>query len=231
MILTKNRRRIEELEKELRVREEELNTLKTQMLQNQIRPHFIFNTLLAIKQLCIEEPAAAAQAIQNFASYLRANLEAMTVTECVPFSKELSCIKEYIALEQADPASKFRVEYDIRFEDFTLPLLSVQPIVENAVRHGVVSNANGGLISISTAREGSNAVIVVADNGSGMSSSTAQQEEHRSIGMKNTKERLKLMCGGDFNIATTGHGTIVHFTIPIQIEATCKEAADKGDKP
>ena len=209
---------INELKNQLREKEKEVQTLKVQLMQNQIRPHFIFNSLLAIKQLCIENPPVAAGAIQNFAGYLRTNLEAMTETGNVPFSMELACIKQYVALEQADPSSRFSIVYDIKYSDFQLPLLSVQPAVENAIRHGVSGMGNAGKVILSTAIEGNNIEIIVSDNGSGDSSITKQQAKHRSLGIENTKERLKLLRGGSLTIAHTGRGTIVRYTIPLHWE-------------
>lgn len=206
---------VESLRQELRKKDKEIEILKAQLMQNQIRPHFIFNSLLAIKQLCIEDPKVAAEAVQNFAGYLRTNLEAMTSVECVPFETELECIKQYVALEKADTSQRFSVIYDIKYKDFELPLLSIQPSVENAIRHGVANMGSAGEVIIATAKEGENVIVTVSDNGNGYSSITPQQENHRSLGIKNAKERLKLLRGGDLTIAHTGRGTIVRFSIPL----------------
>ena len=206
---------VESLRQELRKKDKEIEILKAQLMQNQIRPHFIFNSLLAIKQLCIEDPKVAAEAVQNFAGYLRTNLEAMTSVECVPFETELECIKQYVALEKADTSQRFSVIYDIKYKDFELPLLSIQPSVENAIRHGVANMGSAGEVIIATAKEGENVIVTVSDNGNGYSSITPQQENHRSLGIKNAKERLKLLRGGDMTIAHTGRGTIVRFSIPL----------------
>lgn len=218
MLILKNKnqtRQIEELQKQLDEKNNEINVLKAQLMQNQIRPHFIFNALLAIKQLCIENPKAAATAIQNFSGYLRTNLEAMTQTECVPFSMELACIRQYVALEKSDPASVFNIVYDIQYEDFKLPLLTIQPAVENAVRHGVANKGSKGVVTLTSKKDGSNVIVIVSDNGDGFTSMTKQQVEHRSVAVENTKERLKLLCGGEINIINKGHGTDVIFTIPL----------------
>ena len=199
--------------KKLKEQEKEMQMLKLRLSQNQIRPHFIFNSILAIKQLCIEDPKTAAKALQHFAAYLRANLDAISGEELVSFDRELECIKEYVALEQADPASGFRVEYNADFIDFDIPLMSVEPMVENAIRHGI--SRNNGLITISSKLEGDNVVVTVEDNGVGYGGETRQQAEHRSIGIKNSKERLKYLCNGDLSIINTGKGTIVRIVIPI----------------
>ena len=197
----------------IKEKEKELDSLSLRLSLNEIRPHFIFNSLLAIKQLCIEDPKTAAAALQHFATYLRANLDAVSSEELVDFDRELDCIKEYVALEQADPASGFRVVYDTEYTDFKLPLMTVEPMVENAIRHGI--NRQNGLITVSSRIEGDNVVVCVEDNGSGFGSETRQQAEHRSIGIQNSKDRLKYLCKGELSIINTGRGTIVRITIPL----------------
>ncbi|MBR6257341.1 MAG: histidine kinase [Lachnospiraceae bacterium] len=197
----------------IKEKEKELDSLRLRLSLNEIRPHFIFNSLLAIKQLCIEDPKTAAAALQHFATYLRANLDAVSSEELVDFDRELDCIKEYVALEQADPASGFRVVYDTEYTDFKLPLMTVEPMVENAIRHGI--NRQNGLITVSSRIEGDNVVVCVEDNGSGFGSETRQQAEHRSIGIQNSKDRLKYLCKGELSIINTGRGTIVRITIPL----------------
>ena len=215
MFQRKSQARIEELEKELQSKEDEIKLLQMKLLQKEIRPHFIFNILLSIKQLCVEEPRMAADALQNFSDYLRARINSMASTECVPFEDELRCIRTYVALEKIDPAADFTVEYDIRYEDFNIPLLSVQPMVENAIRHGIVSRGSEGLVRIRSFREEDHVIIEVTDNGRGDDSETTQQVKHRGIGISNTKNRIRLMCGGDVDIVYTGRGTIVRYTIPL----------------
>lgn len=206
----------ERKESALKIKEQEKETenLKLRLSLNEIRPHFIFNSLLAIKQLCVEDPKAAAAALQHFATYLRANLDALSGEELVDFDRELDCIKEYVALEQADPASGFRVVYDTGFTDFKIPLMSVEPMVENSIRHGI--SRQNGLITVSSSIEDNNVVVCVEDNGSGFGSETRQQAEHRSIGIQNSKDRLKYLCNGDLSIINTGKGTIVRITIPLE---------------
>ena len=202
-------------EVEIAERDADIAHQKIRIMQNQIRPHFIFNSLLAIKQLCVEDPNTAADALQHFASYLRVNLEAMTDERLVPFERELDCIREYVALEQADPANEFQVVYDLSFVDFEIPLLTVEPMVENAIRHGLASRKKDGIVRIKTYQENGMATILVEDNGSGYGSETRQQAEHRSVGIANVKERLKMQCGGDLSIINTGRGTIVKIDIPL----------------
>ena len=208
--------KIAQLEEELQKKDAELNELRIQLLQKEIRPHFIFNTLLSIKQLCIEEPRLAADALQDFSVYLRKRLESMASPECVPFSEELDIVKSYIALEKIEPTVDFTVQYDLSYTDFDVPLLSVQPMVENAVRHGIDTVGGDGIVTIKTFLENGCAIIEVSDNGTGEENETPQQAKHRGIGITNTKDRIRLMCHGDMDIVYTGRGTIVRYTIPVE---------------
>jgi len=211
------KKQISTLEEQLAEKENAYQEQRLRLMQNQIRPHFIFNVLLAIKQLCVENPKMAADSLQHFSRYLRMNLEAMSQETLVPFSTELECIREYVALELADPASDFHMNYEIEYEDFSLPMLTVQPMVENAIRHGIATKRNGGIVTIRTYLEDAQVNILIEDNGTGYGSETKQQAEHRSIGVKNSKERLKLMCNGELSVISTGTGTIVRIQIPQQV--------------
>ncbi len=211
----KDRERIKELEEELRIKDEQINELKVRLLQNEMRPHFIFNILLSIKQLCIEEPRLAADALQNFSKHLRSRIDSMVSTDCVTFQEELSCIENYVELERIEPTANFLVNYDIEYSDFEVPLLSVQPMVENAIRHGIDTQSGEGEVNIRTYRQGENVIIEVSDNGTGDRSETVQQVKHRGIGFSNTKERIRLMCKGDVDIVYTGQGTKVRYVIPV----------------
>lgn len=217
--------RVTELEHTVLELDKTMKRQRLQLMQNQIRPHFIFNMLLAIKQLCIEDPKLAAESLLHFSKYLRMNLDALSGDQLVPFSRELECIKEYIALEQADPSSGFRIDYDIQYDQFYLPLLTVQPMVENAVRHGIASRRGSGIIKVKTYLENETIMIIIEDNGTGYGSETRQQAEHRSIGLKNVIERLKLLCKGELSIINTGKGTVVRISIPKQKD----EAVEKEE--
>ena len=207
-------RAVQKKEETIAQKDAAITEQRARIMQSQIRPHFIFNSLLAIKQLCLEEPKKASDALQHFSTFLRANLESLTDEKPVPIAREIECIKEYVALEQSDPSGRFTVNYDIAYNDFKVPLLSVEPMVENAIRHGVASKKSGGVVTIRTFLEGENAVVTVEDNGSGFGSETAQQAHHRSIGIQNVRDRLSLICGGELSIVNTGNGTIVRMTIP-----------------
>lgn len=192
----------------------ELSDSKVRLLMGQIQPHFIFNSLLAIQELCTEDPKKAEGAVQDFAIYLRGNLDAMSSTRMIPFAKELEHIRHYLSLEQADPSETFQVEYDLAVRDFRVPPLSVQPIVENAVRHGMAMRDSGGVITIATREDARSYSIIVKDNGYGFDSATQEQMERKSIGLENVRMRLAAQCHGSLEIDSGEIGTIVRIRIP-----------------
>lgn len=192
----------------------ELSDSKVKLLMGQIQPHFIFNSLLAIQELCTEDPKKAEGAVQDFAVYLRSNLDAMGSTRMIPFTKELEHIRHYLSLEQADPNETFQVEYDLAVQDFCVPPLSVQPIVENAVRHGMAMRDSGGVITIATREDARSYTIIVKDNGYGFDSATQEQMERKSVGLDNVRMRLAAQCNGSLEIDSGEIGTIVKIRIP-----------------
>ncbi len=202
--------------KALQRREEALDLRYNQMLIEQIRPHFIANVLMSIEELCYTAPETAAVLINDFAGYLRGNLDTLTSDSLIPFDKELSHVRQYAALEQADPERRFTMAYALSVTDFLLPALSVQPIVENAIRHGALSRKDGkGAVRLTTEKRGDYIRIIVEDNGTGEASFTKRQSAHRSVGLQNVKARLEKQCGGTLTMKTSEEGAKVVIRIPV----------------
>lgn len=195
-------------------KEREAYDLKTTIMLSQIRPHFIYNTLTSIKYLCRKDPDQAADTIDEFAAYLRGNLESLMAQKPISFHKELEHTRNYLAIEQRRFGDRIRVRYEIQEEYFLIPSLILQPIVENAVKHGIIRKENGGTILIRTERIGSDYYITVEDDGVGYTKE--QKQDGRShIGVENTRNRLKSMCGGDLEITgVPGRGTRVVIRVP-----------------
>lgn len=186
---------------DLRARAEEVENHQAMVFQWQMHPHFLFNTLHTIRELTDRDPALAGAGIDNLAGYLRKNLDALTSNRMIPFSQELAHIEQYVMLEKMNPANQFEVVYDLQIIDFYLPALSVQPLVENAIRHGVRSLGRDGLVFVTTERHGEMIRIIVEDNGPGFpDDSTHQQKEHASQGLANVRRRLETQCGGSLHI-------------------------------
>lgn len=202
-----------------------LQEAQVAIMLSQIQPHFLFNSLTAIGKLSDIDPRKSKEAINDFADYLRANLESLSERELIPFKDELIHVEAYLALEQLRFDEKLHVVYDIQATDFTLPPLTVQPIVENAVRYGLTrqraDGTVGGTLTIRVKTCGDAHEISVIDDGVGFMpdapADAGEREKRAHIGIENVRGRLKLLCNGTLDIRTAvGIGTSVVITIPKQ---------------
>ena len=184
----------------------------------QMRPHFIYNTMMSIYYLCKQDPDLAQQVTLDFTTYLRRNFTALASEEPIPFSEELEHTRTYLAVEQAQFDDMLFIDYDTPHVDFRLPPLTLQPIAENAVKHGMNPDSAPLRIRITTRRTGSGSEIIVEDNGPGFDPEdgfkpTDDSEPH--VALKNIRERLEIMCNGKMTIVPReGGGTLVRVTIP-----------------
>ena len=190
-----------------------LEQSNNRILMAQIQPHFINNSLLAIAEKSMDYPEVY-NGIMNFSHYLRSHFDALGDMKPVSFEREMEAVEAYLELEQDNFGDRLKVEYDIQFDDFYIPPLSVEPLVENAVRHGTATYMNGGTIWIKTRRENGNIIIEVTDEGSGERNITEQQEKRRGIGVQNVRARLASMVGGTLDIISRENGTSAVITIP-----------------
>ena len=157
----------------------------------QMRPHFIYNVMMSIYYLCEQDPKKAQQVTLDFTSYLRKNFNALAVADPIPFTDELEHTRAYLAVEQAQFEDKLVIEYDTPNTMFRLPPLTLQPIVENAVKHGMNPDANEPLyILIKSAKTDLGDEIIVEDNGSGISNED-NGEPH--LALNNIRERLSVI--------------------------------------
>ena len=200
-------------ERLLRKQEEEIRDTRVQALINQIRPHFIYNTLTSVYVLCREDPKLAMQVIQDFTTYLQHNFSAISAKDPVSFTDELSHTKAYVAVESLRYGDKLLVEYVLDFTTFRIPPLTLQPLVENAIKHCLGKGNGPEHIIIHTWMEDGNALISVEDDGPGFDPKDTDSEVH--VGLKNVKERLELMCNGTLEVTSNvGKGTLVTVSIP-----------------
>ena len=186
-----------EKEKQLAKTERQLSESRIAVMLSQIQPHFLYNSLNAIRGLCRKDPEQARNAIGSFAEYLRGNMDSLNSRSPIPFIRELLHIQNYLDLEMLRFGDELNVIYDIKEKNFFIPALSVQPLVENAVKHGICEKENGGTLTLKTYRDDEYIVIKVIDDGVGFDvENLASDDKERShIGIKNTKERLKNMIG------------------------------------
>ena len=190
----------------------ELEEAKNQTLLAQIHPHFINNSLMALRSRCIDYPETY-ESLTNFSRYLRSNFEALGDKRLILFEQEMCNIEAYLALEQQNFGDRLNIEYDIDCDDFLIPALSVQPLVENAVRHGVATYDKGGTVQINAHRADGKIIIEVIDDGSGRSNITQQQEKRKGIGIENVRARLHSISKGELEIISGEHGTTARITI------------------
>ena len=195
--------------------QKELYEAKVQVMVSQIRPHFMYNALSSIAMLCKIKPETAYEATINFSDYLRGNMDSLKQTAPVPFRKELEHLEKYLYIEKLRFGKKLNIEYDIQADSFEIPLLSVQPLVENAVKHGVGMKEDGGTVTISTRETDENYEVIVSDDGVGFDTSEVKNDGRSHVGMENTKRRLKDMCNADVVITSViGEGTTARIIIP-----------------
>lgn len=208
------------------VREHENDLIASQRIEimmTQIQPHFLFNALNTIRALYAKDPPLAERTLENFSTYLRQNLDSLSRSELIPVSKELVHVKLYTEIEVLR-FPDIKVEYRIGDEDFGIPALTIQPLVENAIKHGVRGIKNG-LVTISTVREDCFHRVTIKDNGAGFDTEQQLSPEREHIGIKNVKDRIERMCGGTMTIKSgIGHGTSVTLLIP---DASAKESTVK----
>ena len=192
----------------------ELANQRASVMVLQMRPHFIYNTMMGIYYLCDQDPGKAKQVTLDFTTYLRKNFTAIVSEDTIPFHNELEHTRAYLAVEQAQFEDVLFVSFDTPHTMFRVPPLTLQPIVENAVKHGMSSSSDPIHISVVTRQTESGSEIIVEDDGPGFDP-VDDNEPH--IALNNIRQRLSLMCGGTLTIATReGGGTSVKVTIPSQ---------------
>jgi len=210
----------EALRKE-KVAAKELMTSEMAFLKAQIKPHFIYNSLSVIAALILEEPQRAKELLYHLTDYLRASFHFDHDRGLAPLDEELATVKAYIEIEKARFQDKLCVEYE--FEDcisIFVPLLTIQPLVENAIRHGILKKPEGGKVTIRTFNYVNDVIIQVEDNGVGIEISKLEhmlleEGSTKGVGIKNINRRLKLFFDTSLEIKSEqGKGTIVTLKIP-----------------
>lgn len=199
---------------QLAQKERELTEKQVAIMVSQIQPHFIYNTLNSIYFLCGKDANRAKLAIKDFSDYLRMNLESIDRITPVSFENELKHVRIYLQLE-CMRFEDLSVIYHIESKDFYLPALSLQPIVENAVKHGVCSKIEGGTVTISSKEYDSYYEVIVNDDGIGFDINEKTYDNKNHIGIENVKRRIESMCQGSLDIKSIiNEGTTVIIRIP-----------------
>ena len=193
----------------------ELRSLESQLKLSQIKPHFLYNVLNSISALCDIEPQRAKTMISNFADYLRGNLQALQSKELIGIGKELEHVVFYLKLEKERFEDKLNYTVKVNCKNFMVPPLTLQPLVENAVKHGIRYKSTAGKVTITTSENPAGYEIVVKDDGVGFEANAVDFASGKHVGINNVKNRLKLLCNGSFSIESkAGAGTVVTVFIP-----------------
>ena len=188
---------------------------RIRIMVSQIQPHFLFNTLTTIQALIDIDPEKASEVVEKFAMYLRQNIDSLNQAKLIPVKSEIEHTRTYSDIEKVRFPS-IRIDYEIEDDDFLLPPLTIQPMVENAIRHGVRGKKHGW-VSVSTYREDGYHVISIRDNGKGFDLDAMIEETEKGghIGVKNVRDRIIDMTGGTFSMESEiGEGTSVTIRIP-----------------
>ena len=218
-----------ELSKQAHELENELAESRVSVMLSQIKPHFLYNSLVAIRELCIASPETASEAVEEFSNYLRGNLDSLSLRTPILFERELQHVKTYLSLEKRRFEDRLKIEYDIKAQNFLIPALTLQLIVENAVRHGVTKREEGGTVSIKTEETLHDVIITVTDNGVGFDV-TGLKENYIHVGLENAKNRLAAMCNGDLSIDSKKDiGTTVTIAIPKPEEEVKEEEEEEEE--
>ncbi len=208
--IVKTRRYIKALEKEQKALQ-----MKADALTEQIKPHYVFNCLSSIQGAYQEDTQKGEKMLTMFSKHLRANIES-SVSSLIPFNEEIQRILNYVDLENMRKEGKIELLLNLEATDFCLPPLSLQPFVENAIKHGKIEEMEEGYVSISSLEEDDGYLVLIEDNGVGFEQSSVKDA---SVGIKNTKERLEILCKGQVSLSSKkGEGTIVRIKIPKEMK-------------
>lgn len=190
-------------------------------LQAQIQPHFLFNTLNAIAALHLVDPKRMNALLVAFGNYLKTSFDFANSGRFVPLSHELVLVRSYLYIEKERFEERLEVVWDVDESlSVQIPPLSIQPLVENAIRHGIMKRIRGGVIQIKIVDSPDHVAVTVADDGVGMDEDTLlhlfdpKQPSSSGVGVRNTDRRLKQLYGKGLQIQSTpDQGTTVTFTV------------------
>ncbi len=213
------RKMLDEQKEQLMQKEKEISEMQISIVMSQIQPHFIFNCLNAIYYLCDKDSLKAQKAIDDFSTYLRGNMDSLKIAEPIFFQQELDHVRTYLELEQMRFEEELDVVYDLEVVDFRLPPLALQPLVENAVKHGVGKKIGGGTVVIKTREDTDSYIVIVEDDGIGFDMNQKKEDGRSHIGIDNVRHRLKEMCNARLDITSeAGKGTKATIRIPKENE-------------
>ena len=200
---------------EITKKQAKITEQKVSMMIARIQPDVLNRTLNSIKNI-EGNPPETVSAIEHFSEYMTRNLMVLGQINTVPFSAEMKHVRTYVNLEKLRFKEKLNVRYDIRDTSFQIPALTLQMLVENAIKHGVTAKESGGTVTITTRLTQEGHLILISDDGVGFDTTKPLPDDERShIGLANVKQRLEEMSHGTMDIKSEiGHGTLVKIIIP-----------------
>ncbi|MBQ1250133.1 MAG: histidine kinase, partial [Clostridia bacterium] len=202
-----------ELEIEKNMALAELKESRVAIMLSQIKPHFIYNTLGTIERMCLKDPQKAFELVRNFSLYLRGNFSELDSVAPIRFSEELKHVEYYVNIEKVR-FPDMTIQYEVEATEFVLPALSVQPLVENAIKHGLMRLESGGTVVIHSYETPTHFCVEVRDDGAGFDVD-APVESKKHVGLRNIRSRLKDMVDGELLLESTpGVGTKALIMIP-----------------
>ncbi|SFL93375.1 Histidine kinase-, DNA gyrase B-, and HSP90-like ATPase [Paenibacillus sp. 1_12] len=206
---------------ELRQSVQTLISTEMAFLQAQIKPHFLYNALNTIMAICRLDPNKTMQLLLELSRYLRSSFDFQNRDQLVPLDKELELVQAYLLLEKARFEERLEVEYDIVEQGYIMiPPLCIQPIVENAVRHGIMQRAAGGKVQITVQSQETGIKVIVTDNGVGIPpeqlAAILMDNSSGGVGLKNIHKRLLMLYGKGLQVESKWkQGTTVSFEVPL----------------
>lgn len=180
--------------------QEDLAQSRITLLLSQIKPHFLYNTLNSIRTLIRTDGEAADILVYNFSRFLRSNMLSISTRELIPFTRELDHIRSYVRIEETC-FPKLKVHFDIQAHNFNVPPLTIQPLVENAIKHGVLKQARGGSVCLRAYEDALYFCVEIEDDGVGFCVEQISQGAG-GHGLDNVKSRLEYQCGAQLSIAS-----------------------------
>ena len=193
----------------------ELEKSRTAVMLSQIQPHFLYNSLNGIRGLCSSDPQKAKIAMEHFSYFLRGNLDSLSDERLIPFDREIGHVKDYFYLEKMRFGDRVNLVLELADINFLLPPLTIQPLVENAVRYGITKKSSGGTVTVRSERLDYQVHITIIDDGVGFDLNAPKEDERTHTGIKNVRSRLALQCGGSLHMKSEkGVGTVVRLTLP-----------------
>ena len=201
-------------------KEQEAADMRMAIMISQIQPHFMYNSLNIIYHLCDKDTELAKEAISDFSDYLQHILKSVNRSAPIPFLEELRHVQAYLKLEKMRFDDDLNIIYQIDVTDFFLPPLSIQPLAENAVKHGICQKEEGGTLVIAAKEAGDHIEIRVSDDGVGFDPQQEKRDGKPHVGIKNVEQRLHSMCNGTLEVSSKpGQGTTVIIRLPKENKA------------